>query len=782
MPHLKGMDTWLWVAGGVVVAMLCFVMFLQIFSSMTVQNHTQASLESQSGLSVDVNKLCSMGEGEGMSQTLRISVLATDFFASDNGTSPNSSGRTYGKKVCMNISGVVSCQDLDCTLEMDDLITQKKILNFIDKLRGAITYRDYDVDLVRTKCGVSVLLKGSGQPGCICGNGTFETPMYCNYNGRQPLMLVKDKVVMLTDAETWIAKNSSSSPDSEKLYANIANYLGGTNILVVYEENLTDPKLNAMNGILSSLRMSGFWITVRKHGNSNSGGLLENIDASQISDFAPSGMNFSAYDQVWLVTPGFCEDGASGCEGYEKWTVNEKKNLVSFATSGKGLLIVTDSSMIKGIYRSVKLDLINGIMHDIGFPYEQVLSCVCGCDGQPTPLKDTVFENHTLTSGVKNISVVGAAVLKETCIYSPSGYNATSQASCGPDGLCALHCPAGDPDCSCLEQSGHICNDKNECLETLLNNTGSKFCCSAPCVTNPNECENTSDVSEGGTCICTGQCESNLSCDKTKHCCPAATEWNGTNCTQAEVCSSPVAPCNGNYHWTHFGSGRFFENVGLGAPCGGGYSGMPCPSCDYFEVCHSVVKPIAEEVANCCNSKCADSGVTGVSCHSLCLKALSDSGLSSTETGDTLKKCYGLYAIYGMGSPAAWTQGYGEDVLEQPASVMLSGGSWMCTGYSTMLTTILRSVGYSTDEAFSVISDDWTNQQGIGHEYNMVKFPGDSKLSVVDTVGNCGSNYIPGTIPHCVQGGQYPYCHYRKDSYGCSNDAGARACPTPYGC
>ena len=742
MPRLKGMDTWMWLIGGIIITLLCFVIFMEIFSSITAQNHTQVSFETQANLASDVNRLCSMLEGQSQKQTLKFSTIATDFFASDNTTLIGKDVRTYGKRLCLNVSGKVSCEDLDCPLELDPIIKEKKILNLLDKLKGELNYREYEVELVRTKCGVSIVNLGS-EPGCACGLEDFEVPAYCNYNGRQPFIISKGKVVILSDAEFWTSPNTSS----EKIFSNIANYLGGGSILVVFEENLTDPDANGARAILNSLESRGFSVTVKKHS---------------------AEIDLSGYNQVWLVTPGFCGAQERNCSDYKKWGINEQKNLINFAKSGNGLLLITDSAMAKGIYERVDLSFINKIFAELGFPIEQILSCVCGCEYKP--YNETVFENHTLTQGLSNVSLVGAAVFRETCVYTTEKPNTTGSATCSPDGKCYLGCPAGDPDCSCLEEGGFICNDIKYCLGILLKNAGSKVCCSSPCsLTNPNECQNTSDVPEGGACVCTGQCQPSLTCGSKKHCCPSGAEWNGSNCTKAAICSSPAPPCNGNFHWTHFGSGRFHENVGENSPCGGGYPGTRCPSCDYFEVCQSpVVKPVAEEIVNCCNSQCKDSGGHG-SCHQYCSSAVSNSGLSSTVNENTQKKCYGLYVIYGMGPAARWTRGY-QVRIEEPASVMLSGGTWMCTGYSTILTTLLRSVGYATSEAYTVLSDD--------HAYNIVKFPGDSKYTIADTVGNRPHPVGLGSLP-----GGYQHCSYWSNT--CSNDAGMGSCPSKgnvFGC
>jgi hypothetical protein len=190
--------------------------------------------------------------------------------------------------------------------------------------------------------------------------------------------------------------------------------------------------------------------------------------------------------------------------------------------------------------------------------------------------------------------------------------------------------------------------------------------------------------------------------------------------------------------------------------------------CDYYEVCHPNIVPIIKEIIDCCNNKCAGS------CHTMCSNAVSDSGLSSSDTPETRKKCYGLYAIYGLDGAAKWMKGY-QIRIEQPASVMLTQGTWMCTGYSIALTTLLRSVGYSKDEAYSVAMNDGP---GCGHAFNLVKFPGETNYRFVDTVGN--SLYISGISSSDPYRQQCGACRTESlnQGNGCQNDEGVFSCPS----
>jgi len=216
----------------------------------------------------------------------------------------------------------------------------------------------------------------------------------------------------------------------------------------------------------------------------------------------------------------------------------------------------------------------------------------------------------------------------------------------------------------------------------------------------------------------------------------------------SKICPNTISVCYDHWHWNHYGTAQFYMNVRGKA-------------CDYYETCYNpIIQQIAKEIIECCDNKCSGN------CHALCNKALQDSGLSSTDSIETRKKCYGLYAIYGLGPAARWLKGY-QIHLEEPASVMLTQGTWMCTGYSIEVTTLLRSVGYSPMEVQSCC--------GPRHAYNIVKFPGESKYRFVDTVGN--SLYISGITSSDWYRVKHGYC---RTSWltPCQNDEYYGTCPS----
>jgi hypothetical protein len=325
--------------------------------------------------------------------------------------------------------------------------------------------------------------------------------------------------------------------------------------------------------------------------------------------------------------------------------------------------------------------------------------------------------------------------------------------------------------CKCLEL-GENCSDSLLCCSGYCNPSSQK-CEELPICPSDRICSGATEASKdslGRDCcpsdkpICSNQhccpVDKSMWCNKPKNGdprCMSIDEYN-QECEQ-EICPPTISQCYGKWHWNNYG-GKFSMNAIF-------------YTCDMFEVCYDpVVKEIAEETINCCNNQCNGN------CHSLCQLALSDSGLSSNDNSITRKKCYGLYIIYGLDDARRWLKGYNKMNLEQPASIMLTQGTWMCTGYSIVLTTLLRSVGYEKNEVYSVC--------GPEHAYNLVKFPDESKYRFVDTVGN--TLYISGISVWDWYKHNYGFCRTNYNSNnpnaifptqcsGCMNDEGNFYCP-----
>ncbi len=238
-------------------------------------------------------------------------------------------------------------------------------------------------------------------------------------------------------------------------------------------------------------------------------------------------------------------------------------------------------------------------------------------------------------------------------------------------------------------------------------------------------------------------------------------------------------------------------------------------ACDLFEVTHPSLHEIAREALECCSSGC------GPECHDYCVPAYTHAGFGGSS--EHLKRCSALYLVYGLGPAREWMQDYfaaefacsgsleygcaagdeytcgcsemefspaAEAMSCNPVPVDITPRSWLsdvnfernncylsdvpahasiilgtgtCVDYSVMLTSLLRIVGYGPDEIYSVMGD--------GHEYNLVKLPGEKRWNVVDTNENNPIPYVASGLPST----QYDYCDYHDTS--CANDNGQTYCP-----
>lgn len=263
-------------------------------------------------------------------------------------------------------------------------------------------------------------------------------------------------------------------------------------------------------------------------------------------------------------------------------------------------------------------------------------------------------------------------------------------------------------------------------------------------------------------------------------------------------------------------------------------------SCDIYEVCHPDLQQVVREAISCCKSGCKENF-----CHGYCTNAYNDA-LSLSDASERLKKCEGLYTIYGfapeprymsdyfwaeiccLGDPYCLVECSGEDLGYCRCGYHVytrNVQALPCTNYVSD-----SPKGWKTDTAMnkntclfsdlsahmSILGDQGivTEAQGIntgtscdysnslttllriigynstevysntgpGHCYNLIKFPEDKKYHIIDTVGNC---YYGGS----------PYNPYTTPScvsgypycsyFNCRNDKGTFPCPSNpevYGC
>ncbi len=255
--------------------------------------------------------------------------------------------------------------------------------------------------------------------------------------------------------------------------------------------------------------------------------------------------------------------------------------------------------------------------------------------------------------------------------------------------------------------------------------------------------------------------------------------------------------------------------------------------CDIFEVANPALIPIVKEAESCCRNGCKGE------CHEVCMKAYKESGLSENKGELTMKKCKGLYLIYGLGPAKRWIRGYYDETLScsgsnkpvegkvktddtpdicyhegaentkdmvcrtfdlsidkpVPAQMWVSDTDMSKNSCHSLFMELPASVsllylktGICANYAYSLTTllriAGYTRSEVLyavnsnkGHAYNLVKFPGDSMYHIVSTNGNWNQPYVRKKLPSTFQ----PYCGYDV----CKNDGGKMDCPPKsmvYGC
>ncbi|MEM2918207.1 MAG: PKD domain-containing protein [Candidatus Altiarchaeota archaeon] len=260
-------------------------------------------------------------------------------------------------------------------------------------------------------------------------------------------------------------------------------------------------------------------------------------------------------------------------------------------------------------------------------------------------------------------------------------------------------------------------------------------------------------------------------------------------------------------------------------------------SCDIYEVCHPDLWQIFREAIECCKSKCK------TNCHDKC-KLAYDYGLEIGKTYDGLKRCAGLYLVYGFGPEARfmtdyfWPEvccsnipfclteccpddigkcrcmyhtytknvyalpcqnytsfsprGWKEDTAMNRNSCKLSdlsahmsvlGDQGIITNAQGINTGTCCDYANALTTALRIIGykpDEVYSVTGPGHCYNLVKFPKEPRWNIIDAYGNLLENPF---VRGGLPGSYYNYCGFYNNT--CRNDVGLNECPNRediYGC
>ena len=235
-------------------------------------------------------------------------------------------------------------------------------------------------------------------------------------------------------------------------------------------------------------------------------------------------------------------------------------------------------------------------------------------------------------------------------------------------------------------------------------------------------------------------------------------------------------------------------------------------SCNLVEVCSNEIDYIVEDSIKCCSKAPLDLSSKTSACN-----------YALQKSSGNFKKCQALYVIKGLGTDQVYMKDYFEAemccagvdslcsnsknlytlrpipnsnpkidfkklqckntpnnnppgtwdsdidlsknnlaLVDLPAHITLNKlRTGTCTDSSLAITTLLRKIGYRSDEIYSVSTQN--------HAFNLVKFPLDKKFTVVDTTGTSQDVKL-GRTPS-----SYKYC---EEMDKCWNDLGQIICPS----
>ena len=234
-------------------------------------------------------------------------------------------------------------------------------------------------------------------------------------------------------------------------------------------------------------------------------------------------------------------------------------------------------------------------------------------------------------------------------------------------------------------------------------------------------------------------------------------------------------------------------------------------SCNLVEVCSEDLDYIVEDSIKCCSKASLNDNSKQSACD-----------FAQQKSNGNFKKCQALYVIKGLGTDQTYMKGYFEAEMCCSGVEELCGnknnlytlkptpnsntkidfrklkckntpdnnppGEWIsdtdlsknnlaladlpvhvtlnklrtgtCTDSSLAITTLLRKIGYKSDEVYSVTTEN--------HAFNIVRFPLDKKFTIIDTTGTSQDVKL-GRTPS-----KYEYCE-KLDK--CWNDFGQTVCP-----
>ena len=393
---MKAIANWFWIIGGLIAGLIAFTIAYQQIAEIIRTTAEQRSIEQFNEIKDIVNNLCwSSVENKreykvNLGETIEgIYVAPSKYEEYDTKKLMDtilSSEDATGNYLCIKVKDKrLNCEKLECDVTMPFMgaVPEEFSLSaLVSKLMGRGKTFDYPLEFERTVDKVNIKIKS----GCELLPMSFDQITTCD--NKNVVILLKNLLVV-GDSTFYVECCDMLSQPFETLLINSAKYFGGSKILIVWEDTNSNPNAEEKSRLIDGIKEKGFNVESFYH------------------DSEISAEKLKAYDQIWLIRPGICENPIMKEYCDYKWEKSEFDAIESYLTKGKIVLITDYPSIVPTRVGDTIVKLVD---KDVTILKE----CICGCDGKTTKA-DKIFTRE-ITKGIENIFVKASAGFDMECV------------------------------------------------------------------------------------------------------------------------------------------------------------------------------------------------------------------------------------------------------------------------------------------------------------------------------------------------------------------------------
>ena len=397
----KGIATWIWVIGGIVIAMILVGISLNIIRDIyTREDINQAEQEFYRIISV-INSLCDSNVGEKTTLTFKFPEIVEKIYASYTSSYQNEE-TTRGNVICMNASEL-KCVKLDCYTEFPLIKRKESLSSLIDQILGKRSYYEKKISFSRVEEGVIArALESEGNVTIDNRTRVFDLTILVEFNNNV-IVGQKNNTIIFADITAWI----KGEDNLIKMLENLCNRFG-KNIGVIWEDSCVWNSTITADGSI--------WCPSQNEVNINENKVIQELRKKgcrieTILHEAQISLNLlKSYDQVWLLRPGWCEfgegtDSASRasmniCSRSLKWNSLEIREMKRYIDNNGKIVIFLDYSP------SLPSRVPNAIFSDLGINIKMI-------NGMTGSGECKIYPNE-LTDGVQRYYVWSGALIRSS--------------------------------------------------------------------------------------------------------------------------------------------------------------------------------------------------------------------------------------------------------------------------------------------------------------------------------------------------------------------------------